>query len=97
MIKRIKGFVNQTFKKVRIVEKPDEELETLYTKRRILRSKNNFQSQIELETVEKELSDKYADKMYNKIKKVLKGAEDSEEGGFHTGHLWKLKKELAPR
>ena len=61
-----------------------------------MRGKQDIESKIELENVDDELSAKYAEKMYKKINKVLKGADNSEEEGFHTGHLWKLKKELAP-
>jgi hypothetical protein len=96
-LKRLKGFMHQCFKKVKIVEKPDEELENLYNKRRILRTRTDEASEKELEEVENELSEKYSDKMYNKIMGELKGKTDSEEGGFNVGSLWKLNKKLSPR
>ena len=38
-LKRLKGFIHQCFKKVKIIDKPDQQLESLYNKRRILRNK----------------------------------------------------------
>ena len=38
-LKRIKGFIHECFTKVKIVEKPDDVLDNLYNKRRILRNK----------------------------------------------------------
>ena len=35
--------------------------------------------------------------MFEKIMKGIKGCDDSEEGGFNTGHVWKSKKKLSPR
>ena len=49
-----------------------------------------------LQQVEKELNEKYAEKMQTKINNELKGV-DSEEGGWNAGQLWKLRKKLSPR
>ena len=35
--------------------------------------------------------------MFGRIMKGLEGSDDSEEGGFNTGHVWKLKKNLSPK
>ena len=35
--------------------------------------------------------------MYKKIMSQINGLTDSEDGGFNTGKLWKLKKKLSPR
>ena len=35
--------------------------------------------------------------MYNKIKNKVAGMDDSEDGGFNAGRLWKLKKKLSPK
>jgi hypothetical protein len=53
-LKRLKGFVHQCFKKVRIVEKEDKQPEGLYNKRRVLRTKTDEDSLNKLEDVEKE-------------------------------------------
>ena len=46
--------------------------------------------------MEKELTDKYAEEYFNKIKERI-GDTDSEDGGLHPGSLWNLKKELFPK
>ena len=65
LLKRLKGFVLNCFKIVRIVSKPDEVLEKLYAKRRILWSKQDYESMIELEKLEEELSEKYSESSLN--------------------------------
>ena len=81
-IKILKGFVNQCFTKVKISNKPDNELDNLYDKRRYLRSQKTAQSKTELQKVETELAEKYSDKMYDNIKEELKNI-DGEDGGFN--------------
>ena len=61
-------------------------------KRRILRNKTDENSKRELEKVDQELSEKYSDVMSRKILNEVKGMEDTTNGGFNTGKLWKLKK-----
>ena len=97
LLKRLKGFIHSSFKKVKISKSPDKVLESLYNKRNLLRSKDDSKSRDELEVVEEELANKYSDNMYNKMKNQLKNCTDSDEGGFNTGALWKLKKKLSPR
>ena len=96
-IKRLKGFIHESFERVKIVEKPNKDLEHLYAKRRVLRNKKDLSSRKELEEVEKELGSKYSEVMANKILKEVKGFEDAEDGGFNSGKLWKLKKKLSPK
>ena len=43
-VKRIKGFIHSNFKKVKIIDKPDKNLEHLYNKRRLLRNKTDEES-----------------------------------------------------
>ena len=95
--KRVKGFIHASFKKIRVVEQHDEKLEDLYNKRRILRIRKDVASLKELEDVDKELSEKYSESMFRKIMSEVKGVENSEEGGFNTGMLWKLNTKLSPR
>ena len=52
-LKRLKGFIHQCFKKVKIIDKPDQQLESQYNKRRILRNKKDLASKAEPEEVEK--------------------------------------------
>ena len=95
-LKRLKGFINQSFKKIKISNRPDIDLNKLYDKRRYLRSKNTKESKKELRNVETELAEKYSVKMYETIKEEIKNI-DSEDGGFNSGRLWKLKKKLSPK
>ena len=90
------GLIHQSFKKVKIVRKYDARLEELYNVRRYWRSKSDENSKEELEKVENELAEKYSETMYKKNMSEVK-AMSSEEGGYNPGHLWKLKKKLAPR
>ena len=45
--------------------------------------------------MEKELADRYSDKIYQNIKDETADM-DSEDGGFNRGKLWKQKKKLYP-
>ena len=66
----------------------------MYCKREILRSKQDQTSKNELELVENELAEKYSEKMFTKIMEGIKECDNSEEGGFNTGHIWKFKKKF---
>ena len=94
-LKRLNGFIQDSFKKVKISEKYDHKLEELYDKRRYLRTKDDGESNLELEAVEKELADRYSDKMFKTIEDELKAVK-GEDGGYNPGHLLKLKKKLSP-
>ena len=93
----MKSFIHKNFKKVRLVDKPDEILQNHYNKRRILRLRTDNDSLQELQDVEQELGDRYAESMYKKIMGELKDVGDCEIGGFNSGKLWKLKNKLSPR
>ena len=92
-IKRLNGFIFESFKKIRISEKFNSEIVQLFEKRRILRSKDDQTSKDELEKVEEELADKCAKDNYDKIMEEIKDI-DCEEGGVHSGKLWSLKRKL---
>ena len=94
-MKRLAGFIKNTFKKIKMVEQNDDELEKLYNKRRVLKNKTDAESKIELEQLENEMAEKYSEKMYKKIKEEI-DCINSEDGGFNSGKLWKLKKKLSP-
>ena len=95
-LKRLDGFIQENFKKVRIEARVDHKLEELYNKRRLLRNKSDEESVEKLEKVELELVDKYSEKMFKDISNELKSVK-GEDGGYNPGHLWKLKKKLSPR
>ena len=42
------------------------------------------------------MADKYAEDMVQKIREELKDI-NSEDGGWNSGHLWKLRKKISPR
>ena len=69
----------------------------VFSKRRILRNKTDENSKLELEEVDQELSEKYSNVMSRKILNEVKGMEDTTDGGFNTGKLWRLKKKLLPK
>ena len=96
-IKRLKGFVHECFKKVKIVDKPDGKLEEMYNKRRVLRNKTDEDSKAKLESLNNELAELYSEKMVKTIMTEVKGMTKCDEGGINTGKLWKLKKKLMPR
>ena len=95
-LKRLNGFICQNFKKIRITEDIDKNLEKLYNMRSELRNKTDEDSKEKLKDVEKQLEDEYSNDFYEKIKKELQGVS-CEEGGWNPSNLWKLKKKLSPR
>ena len=90
-MKRLKGYIHGSFKKVKISNKPDKILNNLFEKQRILRSQKTPASKVELDILEKELADRYSEKMYQNIKHEISDM-DNENGGFNPGKLWKFKK-----
>ena len=79
-----------------ISDRPNKEIEELFNQRRLLRHKNDETSIKELEDVERKLAEKCAKDNYHKIMEEVNNI-DCEEGGVHSGHLWKLKKKLSPK
>ena len=88
--------IKSSFRKIRISDRPDKELENLLDRRKVLKNKTDYDSKKELEEVEKILDEKYAEHNYNKIKEEISKIK-VDEGGIHSGSLWKLKKKVSPR
>ena len=65
-IKRLTGFRQQCFQKVKIVDKPDNKLEELYNVRKLLRTKEDENSKQELVKIDKELAEKYSQVIFTK-------------------------------
>ena len=82
-IKRLNGFIHEAFRKVRISDRKNSELDKLFERRRVLRRKNDQESKEELERVEEELANKCAEENYAKIMEEIKGI-DCNEGGVHS-------------
>ena len=92
-LKRLDQCISKSFRKIRVTEKPNIEMEELFKLRRNLRNKVDLKSKRELEEVENKLADMCAQTNYDIIKEEIKNI-DCEEGGVHSGHLWNLKKNL---
>ena len=90
-IRRLNKVIKDTFKKIRIKDKPNKEIEELFEKRKLLRNKKDDSSKIMLEDIEVKLAEKCAETNFNKIKEEISKI-DVDEGGFNSGSLWKLKK-----
>ena len=95
-LKRLNGCLHNSFKKVKLSERHNHELEELFSRRKKLRMKTDEKSREELKKVESELASKCAQDNYEKIKEELDGI-NCEEGGVNSGKLWKLRKKLFPR
>ena len=59
--------VYKCFKKIRISDWPNQEIEKLFKKRKVLRSKSDDKSKLELSEAEAKLAEKCAEDNYNKI------------------------------
>ena len=95
-LKRLNGFISQSFKKIRFSEHSgDTEITKLFDERRNLRQKTDKESINRLNIVEETLADKCAEANMRIIEDELKDFE-CDEGGFNMGKLWKLKKRLCP-
>ena len=88
--------IKACFKKVRICDKPNKIVDELFKKRKELRNKTDNVSKVELKQVEEELAKYCAENNFNTIKDEIDGIKP-DEGGIHSGKLWKLKKKLSPR
>ena len=80
LLKRLKGFMAESFDKIKIKNQPNKDLDRLYNKRRFLRKKKGDKAKLELKTVEKELADRYGEQMYKHIKEEIE-CIDSEDSG----------------
>ena len=79
-----------------MTNKVNKELETLYKEKAKLKTMHDSFSIKKLEEVESEMAEKYAEDMVEKIREELKGI-NAEDGGWNSGHLWKLRKKVSPR
>ena len=95
-LKRLNGYICQSFKKIQISEHSgDTDITKLFDERRKLGSKTDNESRERLVEVEEALADKCAEQNVKIIEEGLRDFE-CDEGGFNMGKLWKLKKRLCP-
>ena len=94
-IKRLNKLIHKCFNRIRIKYKTNKNTEELYKKWRKLQGKDDPRAQEDLKTIESELAAKIKEK-YNKIENET-NEYDCEDGDFHSGKLWNLKKHLFPK
>jgi hypothetical protein len=68
----------------------------MFKRQKVLKGKTDAESKAKLDALEEEMATKMAENMYEIVKEEVEKV-DSETGGFHSGHLWKLKSKLRPR
>ena len=95
-IKRFNKVCKKTFKVIRIKHKKEKELDDLFHKWNKLKNKTNNEDITECKKVEEILATKYAEEYFGRIKQATETI-DSSEGGFNSGKLWKLKRDLFPQ
>ena len=95
-LKSLNKCIRKCFKKIRIVDKPNKEIEELFQKRKVLKNKKDEKSIRELEKIENKLAQLCAESNFSKINEEIDSIK-SEEGGFNSSKLWKLKKKLNPK
>ena len=95
-MKRLQKTIAKCFKKVRIKEKVDDEKEELFRIWKEMKKNVKNVKKSDLEEIENKLSEKYAEEFHNKIDQNTNGI-DCQEGGFNSGNLWNLKKQIFPK
>ena len=95
-LKRLNSCLHRSFRKVKITEKMNAELEELFNKRKQLRAKDDVESKEKLADIEGKLAEKCAEENRRKILEEISGIE-CNEGGVNSGKLWKLRKKLFPK
>ena len=81
------------FKKKRVKESTNKEVDKLFDRQKVLKRTNDEISKKELKEVEERLADKMAEDMYKIVKEEVDLVK-CEDGGFNSGHLWRLKNKL---
>ena len=92
-LKKLKQVKHKWFKKIKIRKSDNKEIENLYNKRKLLRNKSDKESKNKLNEIEEELANKLSEDLYGIIESETSKI-NSEEGGFHSGDLWRLKNKL---
>ena len=92
-IKTLNRTLHQSFRKIQIKQNKNTKIDELFRKRKTLKMKTDKQSQIELNKVEQTLADEMSEDLYKIVKEEVEKIE-SDEGGFNSGHLWRLKHKL---
>ena len=92
-LKELGRILHQCFKKVRVKDTQNVNINKLFDKQKSLKSKTDKKSKHLLQNVEDELAEKMADDLYKIVKEEVDIVK-SDEGRFNLGHLWRLKNKL---
>ena len=92
-LKELNKMLHQCFKNVRVKESTNKEVDKLFDRQKVLKRTNDEISKKELKEVEERLADKMAKNMYKNVKEEVDLVK-CEDGGFNSGHLWRLKNKL---
>ena len=95
-LKRLNGCLYKSFRMIKVKDTPNHELQSIFSRRKYLRSKNDDESKAELKQVEEKLADMCAEENKRKILEEISGI-DCDKGGIHSGKLWKMRKKLFPK
>ena len=76
------------FKKINIKRSDNKEIKKRYKKGNILKHKNDRENKKKLNQIEEELANKLSEDLYGIIASETAKIY-SEEGGFHSGDLWR--------
>ena len=88
-LKRLNGCISECFSKNRSTKKGNNKITKLYEQLHIMKGKNNDEKV-------KHIEDEIAKETIETIMQETKGI-DPQEGGFSTGHMWKLKNKIIPK
>ena len=95
LLKRFDKIIKRCFRKVRIKKTKQNELDKLFERWNKLRKGTTQKEKEETKIVEDELADKYSKEYYGKIKEATQDI-DTTSGGYNSGRLWKLKRQMFP-
>ena len=95
-LKRLDKVCKMAFKKIRIKKTRNPLQNHLFSKWNNLRKKTVEKNKKWCKKIETILADKYAKDYLGKIENAAKDI-DSSEGGYNSGKLWKLKKQIFPQ
>ena len=95
-LRSLNNCIRKCFNKIRIIDKPNKEIENLFERRKILKNKKDEKSKHELEVIENKLADLCAKSNYEKTKEEIEGIKP-DDGKINSGKLWKLKNKLNPK
>ena len=95
-MKRLNKVCHKAFRVIRVNNKKEKEHDILYNKWTNLRTKEDAESKEECNRIENEIATKFSSYYSDKIEKEA-AKIDTETGGFNSGSMWKLKKEMFPQ